>query len=157
MIGADPKTLLVRLVLEPDRDLVSPVHDFLNTYVNKRFRLGVRDKVLVATNELLSNALSYASMASDVVYELLLDERNVIIEVENEVIPTRLDMLRAHLERLDADPEAAYMEELQRSLSSDALRRAHLGLARVVHEAEMDLKLEMRGSRRILLRASCRS
>jgi hypothetical protein len=71
---------------------------------------------------------------------------SIEVRVTNDTVPVRVDMLRSHLERLANDPEAAFLEEMRRSVSGGS-SKAMLGLARVVHEAKLALELYIAGSR----------
>ena len=56
-------------------------------------------------------------------------------------IPARVAKLLEQLERISANPEAVFLEELKRSMGG--ANRAMLGLARLAHEARLELFAEV--------------
>ncbi len=145
---------LVRFTCEPGSDLLEDVHLFVDAYCRLRFRPAVAQRVALTGYELLANALNYGSVASEVVFELLERDERVVVRVQNDSIRARLDMLADRVKRLEADPEAVFVEEMRRYVSG-GVSRAALGLARIRHEAKMDLELTISGSQ-VVVAASCR-
>jgi hypothetical protein len=126
--------------------LLEYTHRFVGSYARGRFRNAVADALGVATYELLGNALNYGSALSDVVFEIVHGPNTVAVRVSNETVQVRINMLTAHLERIQKDPEAAFLEEMRRS-TAGGLTRPMLGLARVVHESKLSLHAYLRGTR----------
>jgi hypothetical protein len=56
----------------------------------------------------------------------------------------RIDMLTTHVRKLESNPEQTYTSEMERSTLAGG-RRSMLGLARIRHEAEMQLELHLDG------------
>lgn len=158
--GADPLvrelasgTPLVRFTCEPGSNLLEDVQQFIAAYTKLRFRPSIAQRVSVAAYELFANALSYGSVSAEVVFEILECGDRIEVRVVNDAIPARVDMLRERVKRLEKDPEATFVDEMRRYVTG-GVARAMLGLARVRHEAQMDLELEVSGTR-VFVRASC--
>jgi hypothetical protein len=134
--------VLLRVACEPGSNVLEIVQGFLASYLNLRFRPAVAERVCVAAYELLANGLNYGSIHREVIFELVQRGSSVEVAVSNEAIPSRLRMLTAHIEKLRAGAEAAYLEEFKRSVAG-GIPRAMLGLARVVHEAQMGLDVDV--------------
>jgi hypothetical protein len=127
---------------------------FVAGYANTAFSAVTADRVTLASRELLDNALRYSLMMHEVTYELSATRTEVHVSVHNATIASRVEVLRAHLERIQEDPQRAYALELERSKSSSG-RRAMLGLVRICHEADMTLRASVDGNN-VALAASCR-
>jgi hypothetical protein len=126
---------------------------FVNAYARGRFSNSMAERLTLATNELLDNALRYGSLAREFSYRLDIDSAHIAVTVKNSTVQTRIDMLAAQLKRLETTPEQVYASELERSATSGG-RRSMLGLARIRHEAEMQLELTLDGQD-VSLRAFC--
>jgi hypothetical protein len=126
---------------------------FVNAYARGRFSNSMAERLTLATNELLDNALRYGSLAREFSYRLDQDSSTLSVTVRNRTVQTRIDMLTAQLKRLETSPEQVYTSELERSATSGG-RRSMLGLARIRHEAEMQLELAVNGHD-VSLRAYC--
>jgi hypothetical protein len=111
------------------------------------------EKVALASHELIENAIAYGSVSADIVYTLGKLDECVEVCVTNSSSFARVNNLRIHLERLRVDPEKVYREEMARSMSGTGARAA-LGLARICHESQMDIGLNVEGSQ-VTLRAWC--
>ena len=145
---------LVRVLCSPGSDSLEGTHQFLSGYTKGRFRTQIAQRLSVATYELLSNALNYSSMAEEVAVELMELPDVAAIRVSNETITPRISMLNEHVAKIRLNAEATLIEEMRRSVAGGPVRPM-LGLARVVHEASMQLDLFVQG-RRVTLTASCR-
>lgn len=141
----NPLQSLIRVSIESGAELVDPMHAFVTAYVSQRFRPSIRERIVLASNELLSNATAYGSHSAPIVFELSLSNREVRVGVSNAVTTSRLQMLQTRFQAVQQDPEKAYLEQMQRSMSGRALR-AQLGLARLRFEAELALGLEVVGN-----------
>ena len=104
--------------------------------------------------ELLSNALNFGSVSSDIVLELIEADALVGVRVSNEAIQARISMLSEHLTKLRSNAEQTFMEELRRSVTG-GIPRPMLGLARVAHEVGLTLELQVQ-DRRVSVTAQCR-
>jgi hypothetical protein len=89
-----------------------------------------------------------------VLFEIIQGLGSAAVRVTNDTIPARLEMLRAHIEKLAVNPEAVMLEEMKRSMGTSRVRPM-LGLARVVQEAGLALELYVTNSRvTVLARAN---
>ncbi len=129
-------------------------YGFVSGYAKAVFTMGAADRVILASQELLENALQYSLMSKEVTYELGVTATEVRVSVRNATISSRVEMLRAHLIRIQEDPERTYTTELERSMSG-AGRRAMLGLVRICHEANMVLSASVDGGN-VTVMATCR-
>jgi hypothetical protein len=64
-------------------------------------------------------------------------------------------MLNAQLRRLESAPEQVYSSELERSMGPGSGRRSMLGLARIRHEAEMQIDIDVEDNE-VTVRARCK-
>ena len=136
------------------QDALEYTHVFVAAYCKHRFRATVAEGLTVAAHELLENAINYGSVSNQVLFEIVERTGAAAVRVTNETIPARVEMLRTHVEKLAANPEAVMLDEMKRSMSSSRIRPM-LGLARVVQEAGLGLELYIVGSRvTVLARAS---
>jgi hypothetical protein len=145
---------LVRVLCSPGSDSLDGTHEFLSGYTKNRFRTQIAQRLSVAAYELLSNALNYSSMAEEVMVELMELQDFAAIRVANETIVPRISMLNEHMGKIRVNAEATLVEEMRRSVTGGPVRPM-LGLARVVHEASMQLDVAVQG-KRVTLTASCR-
>jgi hypothetical protein len=129
-------------------------YGFVSGYAKAVFTMGAADRVILASQELLENALQYSLMSKEITYELGVTATEVRVSVRNATISSRVEMLRAHLIRIQEDPERTYTTELERSMSGGG-RRAMLGLVRICHEANMVLSASV-DSGNVTVMASCR-
>jgi hypothetical protein len=147
VMGAPPvEPALVSITSRSHDEVLEYTHAFAVEYARRRFRSGLVPGLSVAAYELLANALNYGSALGEVVFQVLETPQSVTVSVQNETMAARLGMLTALLERLKKDPEATFLEEMNRSVSGGMVRPM-LGLARIVHEAKMSLEVYMSGSR----------
>jgi hypothetical protein len=148
----DREGSLVRIACESGSDVIEAIQSFLVSYGKLRFRSAVAERVCVAAYELLANGLNYGSISHEVTFELFQRGRVVEVAVTNDATPSRLRMLAGCVAKLRDGAEAVYLEELRRSVAG-GFPRAMLGLARVVHEAQMGLDVEVLGESRVTVRA----
>lgn len=127
---------------------------FITAYAKGRFSNSVAERVTLASTELLDNAVRYGSLARDFTYRLAIDGQRVAVSVQNTTVTTRIEMLSAQLKRLELAPEQVYTSELERSMGPSSGRRSMLGLARIRHEAEMRVELDIDGND-VTVRAVC--
>lgn len=149
---ADAKALL-QFELDPSAQLLQPIAEFLSSYAKARYHPRTAERVALASQELVDNAMSFGSVSSDVQFVLLESRRTIEICVTNDSSPGRVSALQAQIERLQGGSEQVYQQEMAKSMSG-AGGRVSLGLARVSHEAKMDLVFELLGMR-VTMRARC--
>jgi hypothetical protein len=126
---------------------------FINAYAKARFSASLAERLTLASTELLDNAVRYGSLARDFNYRLELAERRVSVCVQNTTVKARIDMLSTQLKRLQENPAQVYNSELERSMIPNG-RRSMLGLARIRHEAEMEIELSLDDAE-VTVRATC--
>jgi hypothetical protein len=129
-------------------------HGFVSGYAKAVFSASTAERVILASQELLENALHYSLMSKEIAFELCVTANEARVSVQNTTISSRIEMLRAHLTRIQEDPERTYTTELERSMSGGG-RRAMLGLVRICHEANMVLGASVDGGD-VTVTASCR-
>ena len=145
---------LVRVLCNAGSGALEYTHAFINAYAADHFRGAVAQRLSVGAYELLSNALNFGSVSSDIVLELIESESIVGVRVSNEAIQARISMLTEHLVKLRNNAEQTFLEELRRSVTG-GIPRPMLGLARVTHEVGLTLELQVQ-DRRVTVTAQCR-
>ena len=142
-LEAASQTTLIQVTWDASPDLDEFLR-FIRTYAKGRFSNSLAERIALASNELLDNALRYGSLARAFSYRLDMDTARVNVLVQNTTVLARIDMLTAQIRRLESGPEQVYTSEMERSTGSGG-RRSMLGLARIRHEAEMQLDLHLDG------------
>jgi len=145
--------VLVQISSEAGSALLEPMQAFISAYARGKFRAKVAERVGLATWELLDNAINYGSISDDVHYVLAESRDHVDVRVSNDAVPARLAMLNERAARLQHNAAGVFMDEMARSVQG-GIPRAMLGLARVCHEAEMQLEVTVEG-RRVTVTARC--
>ena len=138
-------TTLVSVTLDAGSNLLESVHAFITQYATGRFTSSVAQAISVAAYELLENALSYASLTAPVTLQLISNEGEPEVCVSNVAVPSRLNVLRELLDALSRDAQGVFVEQMRRSIVGH--QRATLGLARIAHEANMQLAMIVDGDR----------
>ena len=144
---------LIRLVWE-SAEQAEYFHGFVSGYAKAVFALNTAERVTLASQELMENALRYSLMAKGISYELAVSSSEVRVSVGNATIGSRVAMLQGHLQRIQQDREGTYVAELERSVSGQG-RRSMLGLVRICHEANMVLNVAVENNH-VTVVASCR-
>lgn len=134
---------LIQVVWDASPDL-DEFLGFIRTYAKGRFSNSLAERIALASNELLDNAVRYGSLARQFTYRLDQDSAKVKVLVQNTTVMARIDMLTTHVRKLESNPELTYTSEMERSTLGGG-RRSMLGLARIRHEAEMQLDLHLDG------------
>jgi len=145
---------LLRVVCTAGSGALEYTHAFVTAYTADHLRGAVAQRLSVGAYELLSNALNFGSVSSDIVIELIESETLVGVRVANDAIAARISMLTEHLLKLKTNAEQAFLEELRRSVTG-GIPRPMLGLARVSHEVGLTLDLQVQ-ERRVSVTAQCR-
>lgn len=145
---------LLRVLCTPGSDSLEALHRFMADYAATRFLPQVSQRVSVSAYELTANALSYSSMSSEVCVEVFELPDAAAVRVTNETIGPRISMLTDHVAKLRLGAEQVLVEEMRRSVAGGPVRPM-LGLARVMHEANMQLDFVVK-EQRVTLTASCR-
>jgi hypothetical protein len=145
---------LLRVICTAGSGALEYTHAFVTAYTADHLRGAVAQRLSVGAYELLSNALNFGSVSSDIVIELIESETLVGVRVANDAISARISMLTEHLLKLKSNAEQTYLEELRRSVTG-GIPRPMLGLARVAHEVGLILDLQVQ-ERRVSVTAQCR-
>jgi hypothetical protein len=145
---------MVRVICTAGSGALEYTHAFISAYAADHLRGAVAQRLSVGAYELLSNALNFGSVSSDIVLELIEADTLVGVRVSNEAIQARISMLTEHLQKLRNNAEQTFMEELRRSVTG-GIPRPMLGLARVAHEVGLTLELQVQ-DRRVTVTAQCR-
>jgi hypothetical protein len=145
---------MVRVICTAGSGALEYTHAFISAYAADHLRGAVAQRLSVGAYELLSNALNFGSVSSDIVLELIEADTLVGVRVSNEAIQARISMLSEHLLKLRSNAEQTFLEELRRSVAG-GIPRPMLGLARVCHEVGLALELQVE-DRRVSVTAQCR-
>ncbi len=114
----------------------------------------VAERMTVVVQEALENAVRYSNTkGNDLEISVESDGTNIEVAIESEPGPGHLERLRAELAQLNAmAPEEAYAMALQRAAEATVEGLRGFGLARILYEGKMDLRLcELPDGRRIRL------
>jgi hypothetical protein len=130
-------------------DALKEMQEFASTYCARRFPGELGDRARLASNELLENAVRYATPGSEVVYEVLDLRGGFGVRVVNDAVASRIPWLRRRIEELAApDSQSAYRSAVRRLVETgDRGLGGGLGLVRVRHEAAVELAIDISGSR----------
>lgn len=145
---------LLRVICTAGSGALEYTHAFITAYTADHLRGAVAQRLSVGAYELLSNALNFGSVSSDIVIELIESDNLVGVRVSNDAIAARISMLTEHLLKLKTNAEQTFLEELRRSVTG-GIPRPMLGLARVSHEVGLTLDLQV-NERRVSVTAQCR-
>jgi len=145
---------LLRVICTAGSGALEYTHAFVTAYTADHLRGAIAQRLSVGAYELLSNALNFGSVSSDIVIELIESETLVGVRVTNDAISARISMLTEHLLKLKNNAEQTYLEELRRSVTG-GIPRPMLGLARVAHEVGLTLDVQVQ-ERRVSVTAQCR-
>lgn len=111
---------------------------------------GIADKIAMAAQELLENAVKYSS---DEQHNVSLrftihDGQRISLEVSNYASPAHIEVLRAqHAEVNAGDPLLAYLQKVQRIAMDPSTDVSQLGLARIRYDTGNDLQLHIEGQK----------
>jgi len=152
--GDAPNEPVLVSIVTPSQEALAYTHAFVAAYCQRRFRVGVADGLILAAHELLENAITYGSVSSQVLFEIVEKPGSAAIRVTNQTTPGRIDMLRNHVEKMAVKSEVVMVEEMKRTMGQ-RLGKPMLGLARVVQEGGLGLELYVSRARvTVLARAS---
>jgi anti-sigma regulatory factor (Ser/Thr protein kinase) len=150
-----PTTRLIYVRFRPAWAYLDGVREFCRFFCATTFDdEEVAERMQVVVQEALENAVRYSNtQGADLEVSIESDGAQIEVVVESEPAPGHLDRLRAELEQLTAIPaEQAYAMALQRAAEASVEGLRGFGLARILHEGRMELRLlELEDSRRIRL------
>ncbi len=135
---------LISIGSPADPALLEPTYAYLSSYTGTCLEPRVAQRLNVAIYELYANALRYGSTAGEVRLEIERTASGAKLLVVNRADPARLEQLRAHLARVQEDPNAAFMGEMNR-FAGGSQPPPMLGIVRVTHESALELQLELDG------------
>lgn len=144
MRAAEVGRSLVRISFPPGFEFLGPIRMFVSAYLEKRLSARVAERAVVASHELLENAAKYGSIAAEVVLEIRQpsDDAPIEIHVTNTAFEQRRRLL---LERLSELRRTSPAEAYARAIVQSRRGVGRLGLARVLHEGNMDLDVSIDG------------
>ncbi len=137
---------LVSIGSPADPALLEPTYAYLSAYSATCFTPAVAQRLNVAIYELYANALRYGTAAGEVRLEIerTPNGEGAKLVVVNRAEPARIAELQAHLARVQADPNAAFMGEMNR-FAGRSQPPPMLGIVRVAHESALALELQVDG------------
>jgi Histidine kinase-like ATPase domain len=135
---------LISIGSPADPALLEPTYAYLSAYTAACFTPRVAQRLNVAVYELFANALHYGSPANEVRLEIERTPGGARLTVVNRAEPARLEQLRAHIARVQEDPNAAFMGEMNR-FAGGSQPPPMLGIVRVAHESALSLELRLDG------------
>ena len=142
-------TNLLSVVLPKNHDLLGPLRDLAGALCKARYTALVAQRVGLAAHELVENALLYGSLSEEVLLEIRVDneDRTISVVVTNATTPIRARSVAEHVARLRQKGTSADALAEMMAISAKTGTRSQLGLARVQHEARMEISVESRGDR----------
>src|SRR5450432_2306842 len=87
-VERDVRTL-VRVAWESSED-AEYFYGFVSGYAKAVFTMGTAERVILASQELLENALRYSLMMKQIAYELCVTQTEVRVSVQNATISSRI-------------------------------------------------------------------
>ncbi len=135
---------LISIGSPADPALLEPTYAYLSAYATTCLEPRVAQRLNVAIYELLANALRYGTDAGEVRLEIARTPRGATLSLVNRAEPARVAQLQAHIARVQDDPNAAFMGEMNR-FAGGSQPPPMLGIVRVAHESALSLKLEVDG------------
>jgi hypothetical protein len=145
---------VLRVLLTSGQGPLEGTLRFIAAYLRCRYSQRSAERIAVAVYELVSNGVDYARVGTNVTVEIRVGRDEIVALVSNVAIEARLDMLRHQLDLLTTDPMETYKSEMTASLEANGAR-AKLGLARICHEAKLELRVHV-DAERVTIAASCR-
>lgn len=138
---------LISIGSPADPALLEPTYAYISTYAFACWPPQVAQRLNVAVYELYANALHYGSTAGEVRLEIRrTGSGGAELRVSNHTEPARLERLKAHVRRVQADPSAAFSGEMNR-FAGASQPPPMLGIVRVAHESALRLELVVDGDR----------
>ncbi|MEZ4260386.1 MAG: ATP-binding protein [Polyangiaceae bacterium] len=148
------------LSFSPNVDLISTVRRFVGDFYQRV--LGdaeLASRIVVATHELLENAVRYSSDAQSKIRLSIEDvsptEVDVVISTENRSSDAHRQKLIELIEAMHADPDAQHFYQALVRGSARRKEGSGLGLGRIHAESEMSVDVDVDGDR-VRLRAHAR-
>lgn len=153
-----PESAYFELAFKPNVELVSVVRRFVSQFYDRvAFDAETVSRVALATHELLENAVKYSRSRETILrVEVVPDVTPpaVMVRTWNHAEPKHRENLRRTVTALRGatDPNAHYLAMMR--AASKRTEGSELGLARIVAEAEMTIRLEESDEDRVGISAS---
>lgn len=141
----DPAVLFLRM--QPTWTVVDDIRRFVENFCANACPWAAREEQLgLAAHELVQNAICNAA-TPDIEVKLEVDPatEHVRVSVSNVARPDQIDVLRARMERAQANPDP--LQAYVTAMREDPHSRGGIGLARIRFEAALDLALEVEGQK----------
>jgi len=139
----------VEMKFSPSIELIDLVRRFIADFYHRLTADRVlRDRLAVATHELLENCVRYSTDGEARVRVEVSPEHRLVITVDNDAQPGHLDALRKIIEEMNGheDGALAFYRVLMRRGAKDR-DRSGLGLARIKAECDMAVSYSVTDSR----------
>jgi hypothetical protein len=140
--GADEEEPLISIGAPADPSLLEPTYAYLSAYCFANFSPPVAQRLNVAIYELYANALRYGVEGAQVRIELRRAGNGARLRVRNLTTVPNRERLEQQVERVHADPSAAFTSEMNR-FAGACEPPPMLGIVRVAHEAALPLTLRV--------------
>ncbi|HEY5922084.1 MAG TPA: DUF6272 family protein [Kofleriaceae bacterium] len=131
------------LVFRPNIKLVSTVRRFTGEFYRRVLvDQELASRLALATHELLENAVAYANDAETAI-RIEIEGDLLSVKTWNRAAQDRVNDIRSSIDEVMAapDPDAYYQSQM--TAASKRKEGSGLGLARIRHEAEMNLSYEI--------------
>jgi hypothetical protein len=139
----------VEMKFSPSIELIDLVRRFIADFYHRLTDDRVlRDRLAVATHELLENCVRYSTDGEARVRVEVTPENRLVVSVDNDAQPAHLESLRRLIEEMNghADGPLAFYRVLMRRGAKER-DRSGLGLARIRAECDMALSYAVEESR----------
>lgn len=98
------------------------------------------NRIVMATNELVSNALKYRVLDSKVYVKISVYGGQIVIEVHNSVdIPVKHGFIRYLVTLFESDLDRVYIKQIDHLVENPDIASAKLGLVSVLRDCQCDL------------------
>lgn len=142
-----------RVVLSPDWDALDELRDFIASWLKRRFTASLAARATLAVHELLELSLRFGLVTGDLELEIYDGNRDggsghgYELRISNEMLALRVEFLRRKIESLPGTDAATEYQQLMKQVASGQGDEVSLGLARLRHEANVEMELEVDGRR----------
>lgn len=128
---------------------IQQLRRFATDYCKLAHGPDVAGRVELVSHELLENAFKYGTVGGQLSFSLSLTKGGGAFEirVDNEALPSRVEILQRQLERLSKNEGGAgFLDDLV-GFTDGRMAMAQLGLRRVKYEGRVELELKHEGRR----------
>jgi len=142
LTGVEEEEPLISIGAPADPSLLEPTYAYLSAYCFANFSPPIAQRLNVAIYELYANALRYGVESSQVRIELRRVGGGARLRVRNLTAAPNRERLEQQIERVHADPSAAFTGEMNR-FAGACEPPPMLGIVRIAHEAGLPLTLRV--------------